>query len=245
MGLVKEDWMEWQEQEHMREWIEEKYGSLILEGTPDWHAAVQEFHQYCLDQERIEREIHEQEEYDYYMYLRYGETYELFHSGINELKGMLENAPDNLKSSTFFKMLYAHSVTLLEVYLESIVKTLILSDRQFLINTIENVRPFNDTKIMLKDISTEDGGIQKFVLGKISDNLFHDIPKVINILSGVLGKKINIEIDEICKVTSIRHDIVHRNGKNKSSDNIGIDADSTYKALIVVEGFANELRSAL
>jgi hypothetical protein len=142
-------------------------------------------------------------------------------------------------------MVYAHAVTILEVYLEDIAKALIMTEESYLANTIKNVQPFCDTKYNLAHISLENNGIKKFVLSKLSDNLFHDIPKVLKILSGIVDKKLNVSINDICSVTSTRHDIVHRNGKNKHGESIEIAHSATLEALNTVETFANQLRHEL
>jgi hypothetical protein len=142
-------------------------------------------------------------------------------------------------------MIYAHAVTILEVYLEDMVKALILSNDTFLKNTIKNVKPFCDTKFNLRDISLEEGGIKKFVLRKLSENLFHDIPKVVNIIAGIFEKKIDLDIEKIAAVTAKRHDIVHRNGKNRDGETLVIDRSAAEYAIKAVEGFTNELRNVL
>ena len=64
-------------------------------------------------------------------------------------------------------------------------------------------------------------------------------------LGGVLDRKLNIDMSNICDVTSKRHDIVHRNCKNKDGENLVIDAASTLTAVKTVEEFANNLRLKL
>ncbi len=120
-----------------------------------------------------------------------------------------------------------------------------MSNENYLGNVIKNVRPFCDTRFKLSDISLENGGIKKFVLGKMSDNLFHDIPKVLKILSGVVDKRLDVSIDDVCKITSMRHNIVHRNGKNKDGEMLVIDASDTLSAVDTIETFTNSLRCKL
>lgn len=246
MGRVKEEWMRHQELEEMHDWIEENYGDDAgEEGSDTWNEAVQAFEDYCENKQRLELELHWQEEYDYYLTLTLIDADSIFQKDLFELKFMLGNAANDEPNQTFFKMVYAHAVTILEVYLEDIAKALIMSNEQYLENTIKNVRPFCDTKFKLGDISLDNDGIKKFVLGKLSDNLFHDIPKVLKLLSGVVEKQLDVSISDICSVTSTRHDIVHRNGKNKDGKSIEIGLSSTLSALNTIEIFANKIRHKL
>lgn len=246
MGRAKEEWIRQQELEPMYEWIEENYGDDAgEEGSDTWNEAVQAFDDYCENQERLEQEDYWQSEYDYYISLTLEDADSIFQKDISELKNMLENSSYDVSNQTYFKMVYAHAVTILEVYLEDISKALIMTDETFLANTIKNVRPFSDTKVKLSDISLEDDGIKKYVLGKLSDYLFHDIPKVINILNGILDTKLELSIKDICNVTTTRHDIVHRNGKNKDGELIDLNRPATLDALNTVETFADQLRQKL
>jgi hypothetical protein len=246
MGRVKAEWMEYQENEAMYDWIEENYGDDAgEEGSDEWNAAVNAFIEHCKRQERLEREIREQDEYDYYLYLTLGDVDEIFHQEIANLKTLLHGESGSSSNDTFCKMVYAHAVTILEVYLEDMIKALIISNNSFLENTIKNVKPFSDSKFKLSEISIEEDGIKKFVLLKLTDNLFHDIPKVIHIYSGLFEKKIIIDIDKICSVTATRHDIVHRNGKDKDGKELRINKFSALNAIEVVKSFAEKLRHAL
>ena len=246
MGRAKEEWMRQQELEPMYEWIEENYGDDAgEEGSETWDEAVQAYENYCENLERQEEEDYWQSQYDYYIALTLEDADYIFQIDLSELKSIIENIPDNASSQTYYKMIYAHAVTILEVYLEDITKSLIMTNETFLANTIKNVRPFCDTKIKLSDISLEEDGIKKYVLSKLSDYLFHDIPKVINILNGILDTKLEMSINDICNVTITRHDIVHRNGKNKDGEVIDLDLSVSLEALNIVEEFANELRQKL
>lgn len=244
MGRAKQEWIEYLESEAMYEWIEENYGDDAgEEGSEEWKEAVQAFDDYCEEQARLAQETWEKDEYGYYLFLTPNDAYTIFEKDISELRDLLNNSNSETSNSTFCKMVYAHTVTILEVYLEDTVKALIASENnQYLENTIKNVRPFSDTKFKLSDISLNGDGIKKFVLRKLSENTFHDIPKVVKILCGVVGDKFDIKIDDICNVTSTRHDIVHRNGKNKGGDTLVIDTSSVLSAINVVEAFAHELR---
>lgn len=234
--------------EPMYEWIDENFPDINEEDDPEeWEEAMCAFHAYCENQERLEQERHWQEEFDYYVSLPLNEPYSRLRGDIRELKAMITHMDDPGFTPTFAKMIYAHAVTVLEVYLQSITKALILSSDQYLRNTISNVEPFCREKFKLSEISLEEDGIKKFVLGKLSDNLFHNIPKSLAVIGGVINKQLiqQMDISDIENVTSIRHDIVHRNGQNKDGENIDISMDSTLRALVVVETFTEQLRGQL
>ncbi|MDR5907589.1 hypothetical protein [Franzmannia qiaohouensis] len=244
MGRAKEEWMRREENEPMYEWIEENYGEDAgEEGSEIWNEAVKAFEEHCEEQQRLEEEAYWQDEYDYYIFLTLKDADIIFTKDLSELRSMLTTNSAMSANHTYLKMVLAHAVTILEVYLEDIVKSLIISNDSHLANTIKNVKPFCDTSFKLSEISIEKDGIKKFVIGKLSDSLYHDIPKVIKILSGIIGRKIDISIKDVCRVTIIRHDIVHRNGKGKDGNHIEITLPFVLDALTSIESFARDLRA--
>jgi hypothetical protein len=246
MGRAKEEWMRREELEPMYEWIEENYGDDAgEEGSETWNEAVKAFEEYCEEQQHLDEEAHWQDEYDYYIFLTLKDADLIFTNDLSELRAMLAKNSSMSTNHTYLKMVLAHAVTILEVYLEDIVKSLIISNDLYLQNTIKNVKPFCDTSFKLSEISIEKDGIKKFVIGKLSDNLYHDIPKVLKILNGIIGKKIDLSIKNVCRVTVIRHDIVHRNGKGKDGNHIEITHAFVLDALASIEKFSKDLRSSL
>lgn len=246
MGRAKEEWMRYEELQPMYEWIEENYGEDAgEEGSKTWNEAVKAFEEYCEEQQRLEQEAQWQDEYDYYIFLTLKDADHIFNKDLSELGNMLAANSSMAANPTYLKMVLAHAVTILETYLEDVVKSLIISNDSYLQNTIKNVKPFSDTSFKLSEISIEKDGIKKFVIGKLSDNLYHDIPKVLKILSGVIGKKIEISIKDVCRVTVIRHDIVHRNGKSKAGKHIEITHSFVLESLASIKSFARNLRANL
>jgi len=246
MGRVKEEWMEYIENQAMYEWIDENYGEDAgEEGSEEWNEAVKAFEDYCENQARLARDAWEQDEYNYYLYLTLNDVDPIFNRDITNLKTLLANSHVDPNNPTLCKMVYAHAVTILEVYLEDMAKSLITSNKKHLNNAINNVKPFSDTKFKLSEISLEGDGIKKFVLRKLSENIFHNIPKAVEIIGGIVGKKFNIDIKDVCDITTMRHDIVHRNGKNKDGEVLLIDSTAANSAIDTIKTFAGELRGAL
>ncbi len=243
MGQAKQEWLESQDREPMYKWIEDNYGDDAgEEGSDDWDDAVQAYGNYCNEQNSRYDESLEQEEYQYYLHMTLGDADEKFRNDIIELKKLIEGSSDYFPNHTFCKMVYAHAVTIMEVYFESLIKSLILSSDAYLNNTIEKVEPFSNTKYKLSEISSIDGAVRKFVISKLSENLFHNIPKTVKILSGVLGSDIKINQKEVVDITKTRHHIVHRNGKDLGDEVIYFDSSKTLSAIGHIMSFAYELR---
>lgn len=246
MGMAKREWMEYQELEPMYDWIEENYGDDAgEEGSEEWNKAVAAYEEHCEEVMLEEARLAQQDEFDYYIFMTLKDADSIFDRDIKELRHMLLSNTATQNNHTLLKMIIAHSVTVLEVYLEDITKSLITSNDKYLSNTIKNVRPFSDTPFKLSELSFDKDGIRKFVLGKLSENLYHDIPKVVNIIGGVIGRKIKIQIDDVCRSTKIRHDIVHRNGRDTEGEQIDISHALALDILQAIESFVNQLHIEL
>ncbi len=245
MGRAKEEMMRYEESEHILEWVEDNYDESIEFEREGWDEAVEAYDKYCEEQYHIEEAIRAQEEYDYYIYMTLKDVDLKFDKELTELTSLLQQTNLSNGSTTFYKMVYAHAVTLLEVYHEEVSKTLIISNEQFLKNTLRNVKPFKETKYKLSELSLDKDNIKKFVLEKMADHLYHDIRKVVGFIEGIIGHKVVVNTDNISRVTANRHDIVHRNGKNKAGKELVIDEAVINDALGEVNSFVSELRSAI
>jgi hypothetical protein len=245
MGFAKQQMIRYEDSEDIIEWIEDNYDENIEFEGEGWDEAVEAYHDYWEKQYRLEEAERAQEEYDYYIYMTLNDVNLKFDSELTELTRLLKQTNVSRGSTTFYKMVYAHAVTLLEVYFEEVSKTLIISNDSFLKNTLNNVKPFNDTKYKLSELSLNKDNIKKFVLEKMSDHLYHDMRKVLGFIEGIIGHKVVVKTENISKITANRHDIVHRNGKNKTGKELLIDKTVVNDVLGEVKLFVKEFRIAI
>lgn len=254
MGLVKQIWMEEQELQPMYEWIEDNYGEdLDQDNDEEWEEAVGAYNAYVEELQEQEALEHATEEYDYYIYLTLKDADKIFSEDLSGLEEFVLNTGSKVPS-IFYKMAYAHAVTIFEVYMEDMVKSLITHDDRFLDAYIRKSKAVGNVQYSLKDIilkkeeidtSLETDNLRKNALAHLSDALYHDIPKVLNTFEFILQRKVSIESGDMMKVAHIRHDIVHRNGKNKKGKHHNIDISSVKEAINTIQQFSRALRSEI
>jgi hypothetical protein len=245
MGQVKKYAMQQEENDEFYQWLEDNLYGDLEEDSDEWLEAVDEYNCENNEMENLDREMFERNQYEYYLYLTLTKANDIFIKDISELKKMLSNIPEAYANSTFYKMVYAHTITIFEVYLEDTVKSLIMTNDTFLRNAINNVEPFKKKAIMLKNISLEPDGIKNYVLNQLSENLFHNVSKVAIILDGVIGQRLDLDISDAAKIVSVRHDVVHRNGKDKEGKTIEIDKSKVECDLAIIERFVETLQIKL
>jgi len=150
-----------------------------------------------------------------------------------------------LHSNIVVKMSYAYAVTLLESFLGDTLKTLITENKNFLHNAIKNVEEISKAKYSIAQLSETDLNICSLALKHTTEILFHNTPKVKKVYEQVLGVKLELDISKVSKITSLRHDIVHRNGYTKDGEPINLSAQDFYQAIDEIKEFSSSLQKQI
>ena len=79
---------------------------------------------------------------------------------------------------------------------------------------------------------------------KMSEVLYHNIPKVKQMYKTTLNISFP-EIGKIAKYVSQRHDLIHRNGKNKKGDSLFVNKADVEKVISDIEAFVNTIDKQL
>lgn len=141
------------------------------------------------------------------------EYFNEFNNSIKNIRDLTEVclANTNLQSH-YYNMLYSSVITSLETYLADALKYNLSKNEEFLINFVKTFKDFKNIKCDFNDIFNLCGTINARVEESLMSLLYHNLPK----MKGIYKSTFNItfqSIDELIKSISIRHDLVHRNGK--------------------------------
>lgn len=174
----------------------------------------------------------------------------IFVSELDNLKLVVENNLNYPPKMAFFlhsnvviKMSYAYAVTLLEAFLSETLKSIISENKVFLKNAIGESKALKNIK--LSDLADVDLNVKSLVLKIIGGILFHQIPNAKEMYEQVLGCKLDLDISRVVKITKLRHDIVHRNGRTIDGESINIYTDDFYQAIDDIKMFSWELQRAI
>jgi len=105
-----------------------------------------------------------------------------------------------------------------------------------------NVEEVKKAKYSLSDLRGKDIDVRSLTTRKLSEVLFHKIPKVKAIYEQVIGKKLSIDISKVNKIVEIRHNIVHRNGRTIDDEIIVVTAEDLSNAIVFIKEFSSELQ---
>lgn len=161
-------------------------------------------------------------------------TYDEFNETIQELRNMLNS---DLSSEIVFKMIDAFAVTAMEAYLSGTLINQVKCNDAYLINAAEKVIELKDEKISLSSILKNPNEAKSRVLSKLYEFMYHNIPKIKQVYEAVFDVKFNYPLKDIMQIVMRRHDIVHRNGKNKEGGEIVLTRDMIKQDLNVISIF--------
>ncbi|MCP3130060.1 hypothetical protein [Shewanella sp. KJ2020] len=222
--------------EEMRRWIcEELDDEYADEDTPGWESLAEEWSNMHASNEAIT------EFFDWYKQHAHSEIHQTFHLQISKLKDLLEMTLPTYNEDTFYKMTYAYAVTLMESFLADTIRSLIITDDRYFFNAINNVDTLKDCKFTISEIAKQTDGARGFAVTELSKLMYHNIPKIREVLKAVLGRDIKIDISQVCTITALRHDIVHRDGKKTDGQLIIVDKEIAKDTVLQIEEFVNSL----
>lgn len=249
MSSIKEHLFEVQS-ERAEQWIRERLSDDQLdEDSEEWQYFANEYSNY---QDHLVEEAEWEAEIKWLKENGSSNIHKFFSVELNALKAMAESNLGHsskvafmLHSNIIVKMSYAYAVTLLESFLADTLKSLITEREAFLYNAIKNVEEVSKAKYSIAELAGTDLSICNLALKHVSEILFHNIPKVKKIYEQVLGVKLQLDISKVSRITTLRHDIVHRNGYSKDNAPINLNAQDFYQAIEDIKEFTSSLQKQI
>lgn len=249
MGSMKEYFIDLQIK-RAEEWIRERLSDESLdESSEEWQRLENEYSDY---QEHFYEKAEWQAEIKWLKENGSSNIYKFFFYELNSLKEMATESLNESKNIAFLscsnliiKMAFAYAVTLLEAFLGDTLKALITEREDFLHNALRNVDEISKAKYTLSELSESGSNISDLAVKQVNEILFHNIPKVKVVYEQVLGVKLEIDLSKVSKITSLRHDIVHRNGYSKDKKPLNLNAQDLYQAIDDIKVFATSLQKQI
>lgn len=124
-------------------------------------------------------------------------------------------------SNVLYKMLHVNVITAMETFLSDAFISTVLGDDSLVRAFVESNKDFAERKFTLSEIYTVYENIDDKVKKYLLDLMWHNLPKVEKLYDRTMGIPFADKIQALQKAVATRHDIVHRNGKNKH----GIESD--------------------
>ncbi|WP_416048999.1 hypothetical protein [Cupriavidus basilensis] len=146
--------------------------------------------------------------------------YQGFVEGVEQIEALLAGGYGEAVEEMYLRMLYAGVVTLLETYLGGTFISAVKNDRNALQRFVESSPDFKKETFRLAEIFSVMETIEARVLRHLADLIWHNLSKVQQMYKACF----DIAFPDCARVYAAiltRHDIVHRNGKDK--DGLPVD----------------------
>lgn len=173
------------------------------------------------------------------------EYYETFLQAISSSKKLNEVSIDDLELMNVLKrQVYVSVMTAFEAFLSETFINLTDENDDYFRNFIETFPDFKETKIKMSRIFSEQERLKETAKKVMVKVLYHNLAKVGIMYSSTF--KIDFpDIKELSKCVSIRHDLVHRNGKTTKGETVTVDEATITKLIKSVTDFTEDIARKL
>lgn len=118
------------------------------------------------------------------------------------------------REEVLLKVVYSNIVTIFETYLFDLAVNIVNSDQESLRKIVEEYGIFGNEKIKKRAIFSVFGSIKDSVINELQKISFHNLGIVIPLYKRGLSIDFSHKISGLPEAIEIRHDIVHRNGRD-------------------------------
>lgn len=173
-------------------------------------------------------------------------VYQIFLLSVRNVERLAKIAPSRSPlRTTFFRMLYAQVITALEAYLSDSFLRLVVAKPALKRRMLTEVHEFRERKFSFADILELNPAGDEAIAHMLSDISWHNISKARALYSAVLGIEFPTNLAALFKAVTIRHDIVHRNGKS-TKGTLTFVSEAELSALVsAVKSFVQALDAKL
>lgn len=158
--------------------------------------------------------------------------YKVFDTAIKDIITLIPLSP---KNNILARLLYANVITAMETYFSDTLKKHVINRPALLRRFVEN-EDLGKGKINFSEIFKQYEQIEENTVRHIEEKItFHNLPVLKRIYKSVFDANFpELEFSQLRDAINKRHDIIHRNGKNKSGRNLTIAMPDVEQLIEVV-----------
>ncbi|WP_149274353.1 HEPN domain-containing protein [Pareuzebyella sediminis] len=141
---------------------------------------------------------------------------------------------------TLRRQIFSGAITCLEDYLSTTLIQQVLNNEEYFKKFVKTFRDIKNRKFDLSEIYDKLDSIRDIVKKELVDVIYHDLPKVKGMYHDTFGIDFP-NIGDLMSAIKTRHDMVHRNGKNKEGVKIEITKELVVDVIDKVELFVKDI----
>lgn len=188
------------------------------------------------DVEVEENYADEEDDYENYVF---DLTPEKITSVLNEIETLSQSTKEYL-----YRQLYAGAITSMEAFLSTTLLKRLLSTDKSKRAFVEKYQPYHEEKIDFSSIYKQMDCIDTKIQETLRGLMYHNLGKIKPIYKNVLDIDLG-DIEAIMKAVQVRHDIVHRSGKDKEGNLHDIRKEDVIKLVEQVSSLISRVNSCI
>ncbi len=171
------------------------------------------------------------------------ELFDATHADVIKVMEKIDSLDEDMKFY-LYKLLYANLITSMEAYLSDTLIKYVTENDGYLRKFTETYRPFRNQTFTTDDIFNRMDHLKDIVKGELRELMYHNLPKIKQIFMDSMDVDIGV-IKDLYKAVLIRHDIVHRNGKDKDGKEHVITKENVEQLCALVNDFIYNIECQL
>ena len=173
------------------------------------------------------------------------EYFRSFNESIGNIKEILELNIDGAAQNHLFGLLHVSVITAVETYLSDAFINTVLSDDKYLRRFVESNPEFKKKTFKLSEIFLRHENINDEVKEYLLSQLWHNIAKIKPMYKATLDVSFPENLGSMLQAIKIRHDLVHRNGRNRDGDQIVLTKEDVEGLIANASEFINYINEQL
>lgn len=146
--------------------------------------------------------------------------------------------------SLLYRSLYAGIIGAFEAYLSDTLISKVMRNEDYKRKFVENSLQMQKTKFSLSEFYEIQAELDKMIVERLREIIYHNLSVVENLYKAVL----NVEFQsygELAKCVLARHDIVHRNGKDKEGNPVNVTKGDVQTLAQNISDFIKDIESQI
>lgn len=165
--------------------------------------------------------------------------YDIFESSIKEIQTIKYDG----STPVLQRMIFSSIITAMEAYLSDTMKRNVLNRHAIKRRFVETYKSFSSNELTENNIFKYLDGLDKKIRHYLDREIsFHDTKHIKTLYEGVLNCKLQQDTLALIRgYASTRHDIIHRNGRDRNGDAVDISIEDIERLLDVVIEFITDI----
>lgn len=169
------------------------------------------------------------------------EAHQNFVGAIADIKLLLDvDTPSGLENQ-YCRLLFVNVITAIETFLSDAFISKVMGTRKYFEAFVKTNPDFKQQKFALSEILDAMDQLESTVKTHLLEVVWHNLKRVSEMYKATLSVDFPSELGDIYRAILKRHDIVHRNGKDKDGNAIFVNREDVLKLIGDVENLATHV----